>query len=93
MNQFFKIANFECIKLKDYLTSLLMVEYFYLYQNLREIFTNYFSTNKEIHNYNTRNSSSLHKKFYRTNYTKHALASNGADVWNNLPTQHKKIQD
>ena len=32
------------------------------------------------------------KKCYRTNYTKHTLANKGTDVWNNLPTQYKKIQ-
>ena len=78
-------------KVNDYLTSLFMFRYFHL-QNLPEIFTNYFLTNKEIHNYNTRNSSSLHKKCYRTNYTKHTLANKVTDVWNNLPTQYKKIQ-
>ena len=78
-------------KVNDYLTSLFMFRYFHL-QNLPEIFTNYFLTNKEIHNYNTRNSSSLNKKCYRTNYTKHTLANKGTDVWNNLPTQYKKIQ-
>jgi hypothetical protein len=69
-------------KVNDYLTRLFMFRYFHL-QNLPEIFTNYFMTNKEIHNYNTRNSSSLHKKCYRTNYKKHTLANKGTDVWNN----------
>ncbi len=60
--------------------------------NLPEIFTNYFVTNKDIHNYNTRNASSLHKKYNRTNYNKHTLANKGIDVWNNLPLQYKEIR-
>ena len=67
-----------------------MIRYFHL-QNLPEIFTNYFLANKEIHNYNTRNSSSLHKCCNRTNYTKHSLVNNGIGDWNNLPTQYKNM--
>ena len=78
-------------KVNDYLTCLFMFRYFHL-QNLPEIFTNYFLTNREIHKYNTRNSSSLHKQCYRTNYAKHTLAIKGTDVWNNLPTHYKKIK-
>ena len=61
-------------KINDYLTSIFMFRYFHL-QNLPELFTNYFFTNKEIHNHNTRNFSLLHKKCNRTNYTKHTLAN------------------
>ena len=47
-------------KINEYLTGLFMVRYFY-FQNLPEIFENYFVSNKKIHNYNTRSSSLLHK--------------------------------
>ena len=67
-----KILNLY--KLNEYLTSSFMFRYFHLH-NLPEIFTNYFMTNKDIHNYNTRNASSLHKKYNRTNYNKHTLAN------------------
>ena len=46
-----------------------MFRYFNL-QNLPEIFTNYFLTNKDVHNYNTRNALVLHKNCNRTNYKK-----------------------
>ncbi len=46
---------------------------------------NRFCVNKDIHNYNTRNASLLHKKCNRTNYIKHTLANKGIDVWNNIP--------
>jgi hypothetical protein len=76
-------------KLNYYLTSMFMFRYFHL-KNLPELFTNYFLTNKEIHNHNIRNSSWLHKKSNRTNYTKHTLSNKGIEVWNNLPTQYKE---
>ena len=76
-------------KINTYLTSLFMIRYFYL-QNLPEIFEKYFMSNREIHNYNTRNSSLLHKTINRTNYRKHTLANKGIEVWNNLPKQYKK---
>ena len=79
-----KILNLQ--KLNEYLTSSFMFRYFHLH-NLPEIFTDYFVTNKDIHNYNTRNAALLHKKFNRTNYNKHTLANKGTDVWNNLPSQ------
>jgi hypothetical protein len=63
-----KILNLY--KLNEYLTSLFMFRYFHL-QNLPKIFNNYFLSNKDIHNYNTRNASLLHKKCNRTNYEKH----------------------
>ena len=68
-----------------------MFRYFNL-QNLQEIFDKYFLTNKEIHNYNTRNALFLHKNCTRTNYKKHTLANHGIDVWNNLPAQYKQIR-
>ena len=68
-----------------------MFRYFHLH-NLPEIFTDYFLSKKDIHNYNTRNGALLHKKFNRTNYNKHTLANKGTDVWNNLPLQYKEIR-
>ena len=84
-----KILNLQ--KLNEYLTSSFMFRYFHLH-NLPEIFTDYFVTNKDIHNYNTRNAALLHKKFNRTNYNKHTLANKRTDVWNNLPSQYKEIR-
>ena len=60
--------------------------------NLPEIFSDYFLSNKDIHNYNTRDTALLHKKFNRTNNNKHTLANKGTDVWNNLPLQYKEIR-
>ena len=68
-----------------------MSRHFHL-NNLPDIFTDYFMTNHDIHNYNTRNASLFHKKCRRTNYNKHTLANKGTDVWNNLPLQYKEIR-
>ncbi len=69
-----------------------MSRYFNL-QNLPEIliFTNYFLTNKDVHNYNTRNALMLHKNCNRTNYKKRTLAIKGIDLWNNLPVHQKQL--
>ncbi len=40
-----------------------MFRYFNL-ENLPEIFINYFLTNKDVHNYNTRNALMLHKTVF-----------------------------
>ena len=84
-----KILNLY--KLNDYLTCQFMFRYFNL-QNLPEIFTNYFLTNKDVHNYNTRNALMLHKNCNRTNYKKRTLAIKGIDLWNNLPVHQKQIR-
>jgi hypothetical protein len=43
------------------------------------------STNK------TRNASNLHKKYRRTNYVNHSLASKDVDIWNKLDSHLKSI--
>ena len=88
---FQELQILDIYKVNDYLANLFIIRYFHL-QNLPKIFTNYFIANKEIHNYNTRNSSSLHKRCYRTNYTKHSLVNKEIEVRNNRPTQYKNIQ-
>jgi hypothetical protein len=70
-------------KLNNYLTSLFMFRYHHL-NNLPKFFTNFFISNNQIHQYNTRNSTKLHKSYQRTNYVKHSLSVKGVDVWNNL---------
>ena len=84
-----KILNLH--KLSDYYTCQFMFRYFN-FQNLPEIFTYYFLTNKDIHNYNARNASMLHKNCNRTNYKKRTLANKGIDLWNNLPPHLKQIR-
>ena len=86
---FIEMQILNIFKINYYLTSLFMFRYFHL-QNLPETFKNFFFTNKEIHNYNTRNLSLLHKYFSRTNYTKHNLANKGIDIWNYLPSKYKE---
>jgi hypothetical protein len=52
-------------KLNKYLTSLFMFRYHHL-NNLPNFFTNFFITNNQIHQHNTRNSTKLHKPYQRT---------------------------
>ena len=46
-----------------------MFRYYHL-ENLPEVFENYFLTNNQIHQHNTRNAIKLHKASKRTNYAK-----------------------
>ena len=60
-------------------------------EHLSIIFNNLFVNNSDIHHYKTRNASNLHKKYRRTNYVNHSLASKGVDIWNKLDTHLKSI--
>jgi hypothetical protein len=44
----------------------------------------YFKTNNEVHRYNTRKISQLHKSYNSSNYVKHTLSNKGVDIWNGL---------
>ena len=59
-----------------------MFRYHHL-KNLQEYFTNYFITNNQIHQHNTRNASKLRCKTHFSN--------KGVDVWNKLETNLKDI--
>ena len=60
-------------------------------EHLSIIFNNLFVNNSDIHHYKTRNASNLHKKYRRTNYVNHSLASKGVDIWNKLDSHLKSI--
>ena len=62
-----------------------MYRYYYL-KNLPEAFKIFFVTKNEIHNYNTRNATSikLHMCCKRTNYVIHTLSNKGVNLWNSL---------
>jgi hypothetical protein len=77
-------------KNNNYLTTLFMFPYHHL-KNLPEYLTNYFVTNNQIHQHNTRNASKLFKCYKRINYVKHTLSNKGFDVWNKLETNLKDI--
>ena len=57
---FTELKTLSLFKLNKYFTSYFMFRYFRL-NNLPDIYANYFTTNQDIHNYNTRNVSLLHK--------------------------------
>ena len=78
-------------KINNCLTSLFMFRYHHL-NNLPETFTNYFVTNNQIHQHNTRNASQVHKSYKRTNCAKHTLSNKGVNVWNELDSKLKNIK-
>jgi hypothetical protein len=78
-------------QINDFLTSTVHVSIVQL-KKFREIFTNYFVTNNEVHHHNTRKTSKLHKSYNRTNYAKHTLSNSGVDIWNGLANKYKDIR-
>ena len=52
-------------------------------------FQNFFKLNKELHNYNTRSSTQIHKNYIRTNYKKYSTVNKGREIWNCLPNAIK----
>ena len=53
------LLYYYIFKINDYLTAMFMFRYHHL-KNLPEVFENYFLTNNQIHQYNTRNASKLY---------------------------------
>ena len=84
-----EIPNIE--QINYFLTTIFKFRHHQL-ENLPEIFKNYFKTSKEIHRYNTRNSSKLYKSFLKTNYAKQTLKHRGVDIWNSLDCNYKHIK-
>ena len=88
---FTELGIFNIFQINDNLTAIFMFRYHHL-QNLPEIFENYFFTNDQIHQHNTRNKSKLHKYFKRTNYLKYTLPNKGVNLWNELEPRFKGIK-
>ena len=89
---FKQLGIFNIFQINDNLTAIFMFRYHHL-QNLPEIFENYFFTNVQIHQHNTRNKSKLHKYFNRTNYLKYTLRNEGINLWNELEPKFKGIKN
>ena len=49
------------------------------------VFLDYFVTNDEIHDYNTRHKDYIHGYTIKTAYGQRMIKSKGPTVWNNLP--------
>jgi ribosomal protein S17E len=64
----------DIFEINNYLTALFMFRYHH-HKNLPEYFTNYFLTNNQIHQRNTRNASKLFKPNKITNYVKHIVSN------------------
>ena len=88
---FKNLNSLDIVKINDYLTALFMFRYHH-FNNLPDFFENYFLTNNQIHEHNTRDASKLHKCYKRTNYVEHTLSNKGVDVWNLLETKFKDIK-
>ena len=61
-------------------------------KQLPGIFDSMFTSNKMIHNYNTRQSQNLHMPKCRTNFSKFCMSYRGPEIFNSLPNELKNIQ-
>ena len=64
----------------------------YFSNNLPPSFNDFFCLNKDVHQYNTRSSSNIHKIQARTNYQKYSVKYKGVSICNNLPQSVKEIK-
>ena len=76
---FKELSILNIFQINDSLTAMFIFRYYHL-ENLPEVFENYFVTNNQIHQHNTRNASKLDKASKRTNYAKYTLRNKGIDV-------------
>jgi hypothetical protein len=85
---FKELGILDIFKINEYLTAMFMFRYHHL-KNLSEVFENYFVTNNQIHQCNTRNASKLYNCYKRTNYVKHSLSNKGIVIWNSFEPKFK----
>jgi len=58
-----------------------------IHNNLPSLFCSYFVLNSEVHGYNTRMSSSLHRIQSRINVRHFTIKIHGAKIWNSIPSE------
>ena len=76
--------------INTYLTGTFM--YQCIHKDAPELFLNFFSTNSDYHDHDTRHSEDLHVPYGRLDVRKFSIIIHGANVWNSLPNQIKNAQ-
>ena len=72
--------------------AIALFKFRYFNNNLPSSFNDFFCLNKDVHQYDTRSSSNVHKIQARTNYQKHSVKYKGVSIQNNLPKSIKEIK-
>jgi hypothetical protein len=78
--------------LHNYQILVFMHKYVHHRSKLPPVFYTYFDENKLIHRYNTRQRDDFHTYSVQSETGKRAIKFKGSKLWNNLPTDIKKIQ-
>ena len=52
------------------------------HKKVPEVFTDYFVSNYQIHNYSTRSRNKLHIPFWKSDVMKHSIRVKGVYIWN-----------
>ena len=66
-------------------------KYVYNRKFLPDVFQNYFSSNENVHDYNTRGKKKFHIAGVSSSYGQRCTAFRACKFWNNLPDHLKKI--
>ena len=79
--------------LRDAQLAYLMHKYVHHRSSLPAIYLEYFVFNKDVHSYNTRESSSLHSQSTNKSLGARNLKSLGVKIWNNIPKSIRFINN
>ena len=87
---FLSLNILNIYEINIYLIALFMYSYFS--NHLPIYFENYFKLNENIHRHATRSPSNIFIDYRRTDYGKFSLKFRGAQIWNNLLIDLKKLK-
>ena len=85
---FQKLKLLNLYQINDLVISIFMFDFRKC--NLPNYFDDCFTLNKQVHDYNTRNSRSINKQYIRTDYGKLSIRTKGTDLWNSIPCRIKE---
>jgi len=69
----------------------LVHKYYYCKDQLPSTFSSYFQINHDIHHHHTRSSDHIHLSAVKTSLGAKSIKFKASQMWNNLPTQLRKI--
>ena len=99
---FNRLKLFNIFQINTYQICTFIYKIKYIPNSIPKHFCNYFQTNSQIHNYNTRQATDLHAPFYHTTQGQFSLKFRGTTLWDkysmgtqlsSLNTYKKKLKD
>jgi len=93
LNLYKKYNTLPLPELHNYQLLCLVHKYHYRNDKMPVIFSNYFSSNKDIHHHRTRSSSLLHLSSVCTSVGTKSTKFKASQLWNTLPETLRKIKN